>query len=409
MIQFLNPSWLWALWGITIPIAIHLLSQKEGKVISIGSLRHLEETPSKKFRGLKLNEYILLLIRCLLIGVLVLWLAGISFYDQKAIEKKWLLIEPNLQTDQPIQKLIDSLINDGYELRSFEKSFPVENAVNTSSDIDNYTLVEDLRTEQIKEGIVISHNQYKKFAGQAIPLPDHIRWITLTQKPFDFLVNAQLMNKDSVSVIYGHTEADYTSFERKILAGRAYNDTAKVNPRKIIKISLLADADFLFDAQIIEASLNVVESTYGIDISLNSNTSLAEAGKADWVIWLKYAQPPSLSSQLLYYHPKHTNNIIEPDRSNRWRLTSRLNTEVAIDTHLPALLASILLNNKTETERVSQLDRRMMADSLAWPRSSKENTNNMLVNAHSPSADYLLLVFAALLMLERTLSYLRQQ
>ena len=39
-----------------VPVAIHLLSRKEGKVIKVGSLRHLRETTTRQFRSLKPNE-----------------------------------------------------------------------------------------------------------------------------------------------------------------------------------------------------------------------------------------------------------------------------------------------------------------------------------------------------------------
>ncbi|NBP69377.1 MAG: hypothetical protein EBU52_11590, partial [Cytophagia bacterium] len=50
MITFSNPAMLWSLLGISIPIAIHLLSRKEGKVIPLGSIRYLEESPSQQFK-----------------------------------------------------------------------------------------------------------------------------------------------------------------------------------------------------------------------------------------------------------------------------------------------------------------------------------------------------------------------
>ena len=63
--QSAQPIMLWALAGLSIPIAIHLLSRKEGKVIYLGSLRHLRETSTQQFRGIKLNEILLLVLRSL--------------------------------------------------------------------------------------------------------------------------------------------------------------------------------------------------------------------------------------------------------------------------------------------------------------------------------------------------------
>jgi hypothetical protein len=51
MIQFAQPIFLWALTALAVPIGIHLLSRKEGKVVKMGSLRHLRETSTQQFKG----------------------------------------------------------------------------------------------------------------------------------------------------------------------------------------------------------------------------------------------------------------------------------------------------------------------------------------------------------------------
>ena len=106
--QLANPIWLWGLSGMLIPIGIHLLSRKEGRVIRIGSVRHLEDTISKQFKSIRLNEFILLGLRCLLIIILVLFLAGLDL-NITGKNGKWLLIEGGLDKDNEFSSLIDSL------------------------------------------------------------------------------------------------------------------------------------------------------------------------------------------------------------------------------------------------------------------------------------------------------------
>ena len=99
--QLVNPIWLWGLTGLLIPVGIHLLSRREGKIIKIGSIRHLEETNSKQFKSIRLNEFFLLILRCLIITILVLFLSGFHF---KSLEKsgKWLIVESGLEHDPAI-------------------------------------------------------------------------------------------------------------------------------------------------------------------------------------------------------------------------------------------------------------------------------------------------------------------
>ena len=74
--QFVNAIWLWGLTGLIIPIGIHLLSRKQGKVIRFGSIRHLDETSTRHFRAISLTTCRLTAI--LFIFLLVLLLAESS-------------------------------------------------------------------------------------------------------------------------------------------------------------------------------------------------------------------------------------------------------------------------------------------------------------------------------------------
>src|SRR3990170_3028711 len=111
--QFTNPIWLWALTGLLIPIGIHLLSRTEGKIIKIGSIRHLEATSTKRFKSIRLNELILLTLRCLLIIAFALLLSGLHL---PGVEKKskWLYVEKGLLHDPEFSFVIDSLRENGF-------------------------------------------------------------------------------------------------------------------------------------------------------------------------------------------------------------------------------------------------------------------------------------------------------
>ncbi len=74
---FLNPTYLWAFLGLTVPIAIHLWSKKEGKTIKIGSIQLLNKADTKQSRSIQLNEFWLLVLRLFLISVLVLILSNL--------------------------------------------------------------------------------------------------------------------------------------------------------------------------------------------------------------------------------------------------------------------------------------------------------------------------------------------
>ena len=85
--QLINPIWLWGLTGLLIPIGIHLLSRKQGKIIKFGSLRHLEESQTKQSINVRLNEVPLLILRCALIFLIVILLCGLK-HRSVSISKK---------------------------------------------------------------------------------------------------------------------------------------------------------------------------------------------------------------------------------------------------------------------------------------------------------------------------------
>ena len=57
---FLNPTYLWGLLGLAVPLAIHLWSKMEGKTIKIGSIQLLTEANPKQASSIHLNELFLL-------------------------------------------------------------------------------------------------------------------------------------------------------------------------------------------------------------------------------------------------------------------------------------------------------------------------------------------------------------
>src|SRR4030095_14398281 len=108
-----NPIWLWGLTGLALPIAIHLLSRKDVRVIRIGSLRHLENAITRQAIRIRLHAYGLLALRCLIVTLITLLLAGLYFTgDTKDV--RWLLIESGLEQSAHWRIVIDSLQAAGY-------------------------------------------------------------------------------------------------------------------------------------------------------------------------------------------------------------------------------------------------------------------------------------------------------
>lgn len=125
--QLLYPIGLLALAGLIIPVIIHLWSVKKGKTLKIGSINLLGESANATSRSFKITDWLLFVMRCLLLVIVGLMLAQPLF--QKKISSKsqlgWILVDQNqfstVYTNH--QKTIDSLLNLNFELHDFDFGF----------------------------------------------------------------------------------------------------------------------------------------------------------------------------------------------------------------------------------------------------------------------------------------------
>src|SRR3989339_1824923 len=65
--SFLNPLFLIGISIVSIPIIIHLLSRKKPKKIDFSYLKFIEIASRRAIKKFRLRQYLLLLIRCLII------------------------------------------------------------------------------------------------------------------------------------------------------------------------------------------------------------------------------------------------------------------------------------------------------------------------------------------------------
>ncbi len=72
---FLQPTFLWGLLAIAIPVLIHLWHQKRGQPLPWAAMQWLHEASEQQQRGLKFDDLLLLVVRCLVITLLSVLLA----------------------------------------------------------------------------------------------------------------------------------------------------------------------------------------------------------------------------------------------------------------------------------------------------------------------------------------------
>lgn len=395
MIQFLNPAWLWALAGMVIPIGIHLLSRKEGKAYLLGSTRFIRETSTSRFKSIRLNEVLLLLLRCLLILFLVLFLAGLTF--RQKTREKWLLIEPGLEKNPVVASLRDTLSRVGYQVRYFSDGFPVEE--DSAENPDYWGLVHALGRRPV-EAVVASKQLVSNFRGERLSLPDNVRWIQVPVEQRDFVLETR--GTDSRTMRRkGLTNEVITSLENEHLpAARQSADT--------IGIEIIYDPRFAYDKDILVSALKSIPtvSSYQLKVQINPprpNTN------AQWRFYFGVLPRKQERNTVRYSVSEYNDSPLlqrDYDSENSYIITNRLSPDLVLRERFTTSLARILLHD-ADSLYLPYPDLRVMPDNNLWAKNS--DVTAVHATGERNTSAWLLVMFMTILIIERVVSRMRNQ
>jgi len=367
--SFAQPLFLWALAGISIPLAIHLLSRREGKVVKVGSLRHIDESNTSRFKSLRLNEIWLLAARCLLITWLVLLLAGAQCTTPGSnASSKWLLIEQGMHDNKSIISLIDSLTDDGFELRALADGFPLYDEEDSVVVPDYWTITEALRKKQDHEIIVLAYSYVNGFTQARVSRPENLTWINVDPGEREFISFAKRFAPDSAMLTTGRSDAHRTTYitsqvavhpSREYLTVPLLNDSTRILAIDTLKVCIVDDKSHATDARVLKASLAAIGDASGVHIL---NVSQQEA---EWTFWLPDAGPETkVTGKLVRLSPQASMDLVQQVSRVEWHITQRLTPDVALDSHFATELSKLLLKDKTLA--VQKNDMRSMPEKIVW-------------------------------------------
>lgn len=425
--QFANPIWLWGLSGLLIPIGIHLLSRKEGKIIKIGSIRHLEDTNTTQFKSIRLNEILLLVLRCMLIISLVFFLSGFHFTGLEKRGQKWLLIEKGLEHDQQFTFLVDSLKQNGFEIKLLAFGFPsLRDSMPTKEKINYWSLLEDLKTRSLDQVVILSYSYAERFKGKRIPLPANFQWISRIPIPVEFPLKSFRQSEDSVSLQLGHSDPEKTDFATRHIISNprqryfkyADLDSIPIEFPDTISIVIVSDSAFDYDKSIIMAALNALKENgpHVINIAAFHPNTYPEDQKTDWIIWLsdKPLSNPNKCSSIVYKNGADLRNTAlfefrgyHGNYSSLF-LTKRVNEEIALQENLTVQLALILFSNEKYQDQVQKFDRRVLPEKIMWD-ATESSINQFNASTVGSNEKYIAILFLIFLLIERFVAFKRNQ
>jgi len=147
-----------------------------------------------------------------------------------------------------------------------------------------------------------------------------------------------------------------------------------------------------------------------IEIKVNEATpTKADIISSDVIIWLSETTVLKMDSvKLISYSEKSSNQLLEQVAPNHWTINKRLSIDVSRQENLTLQLATLLIDEQEKWNSISHHDRRILPDSILLGGTQINTTIGKFKPGNSTNK-YILLMLLALLVIERIVSYQRNQ
>jgi hypothetical protein len=347
LLTFTNPSALFALLGLLVPLAIHLWNRRPGREVAVGSLRWLAAGANRRLRNLRLEQLGLLLLRAALLAVLAGAVAGPAWRQPLPPGRGQLLISPDLVGKNvlaAVRPRLDSLRRRGYALRWLSKGLPriaadvwradsAGNALSAKAILPmRDTVSYEARIGQAADTFagqplyVLTSARHGRQPGTHRPLPPGTTWQTLPLPTESEWLQAAASTTDSLYLLLGYSAERQTTFASARLA-RPQNGQALALPgqptaryrlvnNKIQAVATAADSGrpqlavplrpavlrawvyappaYAAEARYLCAALRAASVGLPGPLTLTVAASLPTAADApDWLFWLSAAPVPA--------------------------------------------------------------------------------------------------------------------
>ncbi len=413
---FLNPSFLWALAGLSVPLAIHLWSKKKGKHIKVGSIKFLKEVDTKKSKSIALNEIALLLIRMGFISVLVCIISEPRINDKTSNTAITYLIEPSLMNVSKVKNLGDSL-SESADVRLLQEGFPeyTTEAFDVESlDRNGYwqyaQALQDLRTDSL---VVFTKAQYKAVKGKRPSFAKPINWVYLDVEEEIRKPVAMLRKEDEIEKISVWSNANqFQYFKDEVRGDFELKDSIPFFEISRLQVQMYAEDEFQAEEKFLKATFQALSKylkhpievrNVKVDDSLNLSPSQV-------LIWLSKEPTPSTKAKILQFKQDPlANSLIESGKDeNKFYITERLNSENIVEMHLAEQLIG-MLSFYTDVEKEAEKYDIRAIDLSILESSLDDNLKLDVVQQSKDIAHYFWMIFLILLVAERVLSKYRKQ
>lgn len=396
--SFLNPTYLWALLGLCIPIIIHLWSKKEGRTIKVGSLKLLQEEDSKQSNSIQLHEYLLLLLRLLIIAIVVLILANPIVKQYSTRTPLTYLIEPELLENTQIASVLDTLRDKG-ELRLLQTGFPevTDDIIVPNTPPNYWHLVQQIGSLQTDSIIIYTQGRIQGIKGKRPTISEKVSWITLDN---DISVDQPLIATqvgDSVRLIrlrsddqvLAYTHETYATHNSTIainktkdsiimvqgdevtLSRKQKKQTAPLLKDRTINVAFVVEDTLIDQFRFLEAAFKGISKYMGRTITITKleKSSAITEENFDGLVWLSTMAIKDITIPLLRYQPDPlaTSLIVNGESQKEFYLTRFLTLENSIKEHIAEQLLPFLDPYLDIESQIAMYDQRVIDNTNLRP------------------------------------------
>jgi len=430
--SFAHPSYLWALLGLLVPIAIHLWSKKEAKTIKIGSVQLLSESKPKQSSSIQLNELWLLLLRMCIITLVVVLMAKPQWHAKISNSKVTYVVEPELvQNADFMSQFVEK--GNNQEIRLLQKGLPLsegeEQVTKLDAVQDYWALVSEMEGLPTDSIVVFTNGFASGLKGARPETKQNINWIVIDSALSKETPLLAYKRESELQLYTGWSSADETKVSsRKITLGEDFTlssggDSLVISKHKPVKkvpvivqnpieIAIFYADSLQQDKRYIEASLKALSIYLDREINVISKLDNEEISKneADVVIWLSNRLQPEAAQKLLVLREDAMAQsiIVTAEEDAVFYLTKRITSENAVSKRLTEKLLDVLEVNSELQKLLIHVDKRLVAASeiqtnYVAAKSKEKQLASFNVNP------YLWVVLLVLSLVERFVAYKRKQ
>jgi len=421
---FANPSYLWALLGLLVPLAIHLWSKKEAKTIKIGSIQLLDESNSRQSSSIQLNEVLLLLLRVLMVALIVLLMSGPQWRTKGDRKQVTYLVEASLANDASISQILDSL-QESSPVFLLANGFPAWEAdgdYQMHKEQPNYwQLVQKMDSLRSDSIVVFTKALQKGFRSMRPNTQKKIHWVVTDTEGIQDQPLMAFKGKDGIELVTVSSSGKTTKTNKNVWDDgfevindslRLLSDEPKIVPLKkldTLHVNMFVEAEFEREGNYIEASFKALSTFLKREIRIHKQDESIN-NQADLNVVLGNTDNNQLEGkQLVYQENPLSEELIEagPEK-NLFYLTSRLNPKNTMEQRLPEQLLQLLeldsdVRNLVASSDIRQMDEGQLRPNYVEPKRKRERATLLDISF------WIFGILAVLMIVERLLSNYKKQ